>query len=102
MKQRIRSRARDQPAVIEVIAIGEDFARNLQSDLFPCALHGAVRWCKQDQGRIDCEDRMGNGLGQFFVAHSHVVKRAMRLYMLRPSASGDREGMESADLIDQL
>src|SRR5262245_10329336 len=102
MKQRIRPGARNQPAVIEVITIGKDFARHLKSSLLPGSLHRAIRWCKQDQCGIDCEDRFGNGVRHFLVAHCHIVERPMGLHMSSPSSGRERKRMECAYLIDQL
>src|ERR1051326_6437916 len=48
VKQRIRAAARNKPAGIQVIAIGEKFSRDLQTLRFACASKLALVRCKQN------------------------------------------------------
>jgi hypothetical protein len=99
MEQSIRSRARNQPAVIQVISIGENFARGLQVMSLAGARKLALVRRKQDQLRIDRCDGASDCIGEFCVADGHVIERAVRLHMVRSHIQCGGDRLKNSELI---
>ena len=80
----------------------QKFHARFAISLFPLLVHRAIRWRKQNQRGINCQDCVCNGFCHFLVSHRHVIQCAVRLHMPRPCSRCERKGIEGADLIDQL
>ncbi len=57
---------------------------------------------EQNEFGIHRPDRQRNGVGEFRVAHRHVVKRAVRFHVIRSHARGDCQRAERANLVNEL
>ena len=98
-----RRSARREAAIAEVATIDEGLIRDLQPGADTCPRQFAAGKADKDQSSIECVYMSGDGLSQFSIACSLVVKRAMRFDVDEANTLRIRQCAESAQLlVDQF
>src|SRR5947208_11558652 len=100
MQQRVRSRARNERAVDQVISVRENFTRDLQTLRLAGTREGAVFGRKQNQFGIDRFRGARDRIGQVLIACRHVVECAVWFDMVWSYSGGRGDRLKNAELID--
>src|SRR4029077_4281784 len=99
VKQCVRSRARNEPAVVCVITIGENLARDLQTMSLARAGKLALVRREQDQFRIDRFDGACDRVGEIRIPYRHVVQGAVWLDVVRVDIQSGSDRLKNPELI---